>query len=361
MIYVENPVVERWEVEQLLASTRIGTLESITQYGHPERITGNEFEEIVYENAKSCARGTSLDDRIMHTADREFPDIVAADYYGIEVKATKKDDWTSIGNSVLESSRISSVEKIYMFFGKLGGMPDIRFRDYEACLKGISVTHYPRYQIDMNLPNGSSIFDKMDIPYDELRAMDNPIKAIRQYYKSQMSAGDSLWWIDDDNDALPALSPVIRNLSTLSPDEKDSIVASVMAFFPEVFSSSSKKYERIPAFLASQYGVVTANLRDFFTAGGQVIVEYDGGHIQVPQIVSRVRELAPKIHACLSGKNQIMLQNYWGHRIENFAGADTAWCIEADKLYSDSCHPHLVSEQYLAGLSDAHHRLCRAV
>lgn len=231
MIYVDNPVIERQEVEQLLASTREGTLGSIIQYGHPERISGNEFEEIVYESAKSCARGTPLSNQIVHTADREFPDIVAAGYYGIEVKATKKDDWTSIGNSVLESSRVPSVEKIYMFFGKLGGTPDIRFRDYEACLKGISVTHYPRYQIDMNLPKGSSIFDKMEVPYDELRTMRNPIKAIRQYYKTQMTAGDSLWWIDDDSDTLPALSPVIRNLSTLSPEERDSIIASVTAFF----------------------------------------------------------------------------------------------------------------------------------
>ncbi len=353
MIYVDNPVIERQEVEQLLASTREGTLGSIIQYGHPERISGNEFEEIVYESAKSCARGTPLSNQIVHTADREFPDIVAAGYYGIEVKATKKDDWTSIGNSVLESSRVPSVEKIYMFFGKLGGTPDIRFRDYEACLKGISVTHYPRYQIDMNLPKGSSIFDKMEVPYDELRTMRNPIKAIRQYYKTQMTAGDSLWWIDDDSDTLPALSPVIRNLSTLSPEERDSIIASVLAFFPEVFSSSSRKYERIPAFLASQYGVVTANLRDFFTAGGQVLVGYGNERIQVPQVISKVRTLAPKIHACLAGKNQVALQNYWGHRIEDFVGADAAWCVEVDRLYGDSFHPQLVSRQYLAGLSDA--------
>lgn len=48
-----------------------------------------------------------------------------------------------------------------------------------------------------------------------------------------------------------------------------------------------------------------------------------------------------------------MLQNYWGHRIENFAGADSAWCAETDKLYGDAYHPHLVSRQYLAGLSDS--------
>lgn len=353
MIYVDNPTIERIEVEQLLADTRVGTLNTIATFGHPERVTGNEFEEIVYEVAKSYARGTNLEGQIVHTADREFPDIVAAGRYGIEVKATKKNDWTSIGNSVLESSRISTVEKIYLFFGKLGGKPDIRFRDYESCLKGISVTHYPRYQIDMELPIGASIFDKMQIPYDELRTMQNPIQEVRRYYKSQMAEGDSLWWIDDDAESLPALSPVIRNLSSLSPEEKDVVVSSIFAFFPEVFSNSAKKYERVPAFLASQYGVVTANLRDFFTAGGKVLIDYNGGKIQVPQIVYRARLLAPKIHARLAGKSQQTLENYWGHKVNSgFTGADAAWCTEVDRLYSDAYNPHLVSNQYLAGLAD---------
>lgn len=90
MIYVDNPTIERTEVEQLLADTRVGTLNTIATFGHPERVTGNEFEEIVYEVAKSYARGTNFEGQIVHTADREFPDIVAADRYGIEVKQPKR-------------------------------------------------------------------------------------------------------------------------------------------------------------------------------------------------------------------------------------------------------------------------------
>lgn len=357
MIYVEDPSVKQADVIQLLLNAKSGTLTDIATYGHPERISGNEFEEIVYDNMKASACNTNLANQIIHTADREFPDIIAAGYYGIEVKATKKDDWTSIGNSVLESSRIASVEKIYMFFGKLGGTPDIRFRDYESCLKGISVTHYPRYQIDMNLAQGESIFEKMGISYDELRTMQNPISKIRKYYKQQMSPGDSLWWIDDETDNLPALNPVIRNLSSLSTIEKDQIIATTIALFPEIFSSSTKKYERIPAFLASQYGVVTANLRDFFTAGGQVKVMQDGHLIQVPQVVYRTRLLASKIHDTLKNKTKQDLENYWGHKITtDFIGADAAWCEEADKLYGDALHPHLISKQYILGLMEAQRR-----
>lgn len=352
MIYIRNTEITLEEFEKLLEDTKNALLSSFGMLGgRVNTISGNEFESMVYEEAKGCAKGTKFEDELVHTADREFPDIVAADYYGIEVKATKKDDWTSIGNSVLESSRVLGVEKIYMFFGKLGGRPDIRYRNYEECLKGISVTHYPRYQIDMNLPSGESIFDKMDVPYDEVRNMDNPIKVIRRYYKSQMDDGDSLWWIDDDSENIPALSPVIRNFSSLSVAEKDKIVASIMAYFPEVFrQNATKKYERIPAFLASQYGVVCQNIRDLFSAGGQVELRYDGVKVFVPQVVSRVSGLAKEIQSFIKGKSKEELENLWGHKIIFQAeDAEQAWCKEVDRQLGDTNHPELITREYLLG------------
>lgn len=352
MIYVKNTEITLEEFEKLLSDTKEALLQVFDSYPGPiNAISGNEFEDMVYEEAKSCASGTRFEDELVHTADREFPDIVAADYYGIEVKATKKDDWTSIGNSVLESSRIPSVEKIYMFFGKLGGKPDIRYRNYEECLKGISVTHYPRYQIDMNLPEGESIFDKMEVPYDDVRTMDNPIKVIRKYYKTQMNDGDSLWWIDDDGDSIPELSPVIRNFATLPPQKKEEITAAIMAYFPEVFRQhSTGKYEKIPAFLVSQYGVVCPNLRDLFSAGGQVEIDYDGRKIPVSQVVSKVSGLAKLIQSHIIGKTKEELEDLWGHKIvSQFDDAESAWCKEADAQLSDADHPELITKEYLLG------------
>lgn len=132
------------------------------------KLSGNQFEDLAFDIFVKESIGTPFENTLYHTADRDFPDIVAMDVFGVEVKATKKDDWTSIGNSILESSRVQSVEKIYILFGKLGGIPQVKYRDYESCLKGISVTHYPRYQIDMQLPEGESIFEKIGIPYDTL-------------------------------------------------------------------------------------------------------------------------------------------------------------------------------------------------
>ena len=67
-----------------------------------------------------------------------FPDILAEQYYGVEVKCTKEDHWTSTGSSIIESTRADLVESIYMLFGKLGGAcPEFRCKPYEHCLVNI--------------------------------------------------------------------------------------------------------------------------------------------------------------------------------------------------------------------------------
>ncbi len=331
MIYV-NEITEQADVfERLLEQTKATVLGQLTSIAQPNSLSGDAFELIVFDNAVNNAISTPFEGKLVHTADREFPDIVANGYFGIEVKATKKDDWTSIGNSVLESSRIDTVEKIYLFFGKLGGSPDIKYRNYENCLSGISVTHYPRYQINMLLADEDSIFRKMGTDYDTIRNSDNPVSPIRTYYKAQMKEGDSLWWIGDDIEDMPALSPVIRNLSSLDNDARDEIKAGIFAYFPEIFSNGTKKFERIPAYLASQYGVVTSNLRDYFTAGGQVELSHNGTTMRVPQVVSEALRLSKKIEACLENKNEVQMSNYWLKHIEGFTTAKQAWLDEIDR------------------------------
>lgn len=332
----------------MLELTKAAVLEQINTIDSPSTLSGAEFELITYENAVIQAKGTLFENKLIHTADREFPDIVAAGLYGIEVKATKKDDWTSIGNSVLESSRVDTVENIYVFFGKLGGEPDVKYRKYEDCLRGISVTHYPRYQIDMLLDEGSSIFQKMGVGYDEIRESDNPITPIRAYYKKQMVEGDALWWIGDDAEDMPDLSPIIKNFTTLDAEIKDEIKANIFSYFPEVLSNSAKKYERIPAYLASQYGVVTASLRDNFTAGGQVDISYDGDDFRVPQIIGELLRLAPKIRRCLDGVSELALSNYWQRKIEGFTTAEDVWLKEIDRISAHMELPVRTSKLYLA-------------
>lgn len=59
-----------------------------------------------------------------------FPDI-QANGFGVEVKATNKDSWLTVGNSVFESMRDPACAEIYVVFGKMGGMPSVKWGRYE--------------------------------------------------------------------------------------------------------------------------------------------------------------------------------------------------------------------------------------
>ena len=77
---------------------------------------------------------------------QRFPDIVAGQHFGVEVKSTKENKWVSTGSSIVESTRVDDVGSIYMLFGKLGGIPaEFRCKPYQNCLYDIAVTHSPLF------------------------------------------------------------------------------------------------------------------------------------------------------------------------------------------------------------------------
>ena len=161
---------------------------------------GKKLEEDVCFALTECAKGTQFEGTIKLVSGASFPDIVANRMFGVEVKSTEKNHWQSIGSSILESTRDQNVERIYMTFGKLGKPIQFLSKPYEDCLSDIVVTHYPRYRIDMQLQEKQqpTIFEKMQIDYDELRTMENPVPIVSRYYKNQLKPGESLWWAADE-------------------------------------------------------------------------------------------------------------------------------------------------------------------
>ena len=254
---------------------------------------GNPLEDDVKAALDECAKGTPFENTIEKVSGQKFPDIVAARFYGVEVKSTKENHWTSTGSSILESSRIADVERIFMTFGKLGGNPiEFMSRPYEECLYGIAVTHMPRYLIDMRLAKGGTIFDTMGVPYDELRVMDNPIVPVSRYYRSQLKPGESLWWAGDAaDDTVPA---TIRLWNKVPLEEKRRYVAYGCANFPEIFGGN---YDRYTLWLTSR-GIVDPHIRDQFSAGGQVYMTLsDGSEVKFPGVYKRIKDnMADFIH-----------------------------------------------------------------
>lgn len=246
---------------------------------------GSLLEDDVKDALEECAQGTPFEKTIEKISGQKFPDIVAAKLYGVEVKSTKEDHWTSTGSSILESSRVQDVERIYMTFGKLGGTVRFVSKPYEECLYGIAVTHMPRYLIDMRLQEGETIFDKLGIPYDTLRKMDDPVAPVAKYYRSQLKPGESLWWAGDRTDeSVPA---TIRLWKNVPCEEKRKLTIYGCVNYPEVFAG---EYDRYALWLTSR-GVVDSHIRDQFSSKGKSKMRMaDGSQKRFPAVYRRIAD-----------------------------------------------------------------------
>lgn len=314
MIFIENHDVKEKDFVTLLANARVLILRLLCE--HKENITsGSDFELLVFDKMCKAAEETYFDNTVRQTGAHAFPDIIANRYFGVEVKMTIKDQWVSTGNSVLESTRMEDVEKIYMFFGKLGGKKDISFKPYHECLYEVSVTHSPRYKIDMNLEKGQTIFAKIGIDYDEFRKEPNPIKKIKEYYRGLLKSGEDLWWIDQEVED-KSVSLIMKPFRYLNPAEQENFRMEAMILFPEIFSKRQSKYERAAAYLISRYNAFSAHVRDEFTSKGQETVKIKGVNVTIPRIYYNLFIRAKDIKKKIEKFDAETLNYYWNVKIK---------------------------------------------
>lgn len=243
----------------------------------------------------------------------KFPDIETLPCYGVEVKTTEKDSWTSTGSSIVESTRNEYIKRIYMLFGKLGGeRAEFRCRPYENCLSNITVTHSPRYLIDMNLSQNDSptIFDKMATEYDEFRILDEreKVSKLRQYYKKQAEATGKFqmpWWMGetDSMEAYGSAAPVVSLYNDQSISEKEKINVLMFVLFP--YDVIHGKYQQAALWMCTRFSVIMPNMRDIFSAGGKINVL--GKSVlpgRFPQVLQRIYNHRADIVALLKHPDQ---------------------------------------------------------
>lgn len=269
------------------------------------------LEQVVCDALRRCAVGTPFENTIELVSGISFPDIVAGHHFGVEVKSTISNSWKSVGSSIHESTRNADVKRIFLTFCKLSRPAQFLSRPYEECLSEISVTHYPRYQIDMELPAGETIFDKLGIPYDKLREMENPVAPVSRYYKSRLQPGQSLWWAADD--AETAAPPILRLWTTLTTKEKNTYTAQGYALFPEILApSSSAKYQRFALWLATNCSIINTNIRDQFSAGGKTTLRTSDAIFEnVPAVFGRIQKHKRIIEESISAASEATLKEYW--------------------------------------------------
>ena len=286
--------------------------------------TAQLLEENVCDALKTCAKGTPFESTIQLVSGAQFPDIQISKFYGVEVKSTIKNHWTSTGSSILESTRNTDIKRIFMTFGKLGRPVEFRSRPYEECLSAIAVTHYPRYLIDMELKKGETIFDKIGMSYDELRSLENPVEPVSKYYKSKLKPGERLWWATDSIEESTA--PTVRLFSTLLRDEQEKIRVLLYAMFPQILGNSGDKYNNPSLFLLTRYGIINPSFRDMFSAGGQVELPLRTGVlVKMPASFGRIEKYKDLIRETLRETPRETLSENWGVPVDDTRRL-SQWC-----------------------------------
>lgn len=260
----------------------------------PKQLEIETFKEI----QRQC-EGTPFNPKdIELVSGLSFPDIVASSHFGVEVKCTKQNKWTSTGSSIVESTRVQDVEHIYMLFGKLGGAhAEFKCKPYQDCLSDIAVTHSPRYLIDMEIGGGMSIFEKMRTDYNSFRLSEDPISQVRKYYLEKIKREKRSampWWIGGDSTTSATLR--LWSSGSLSQFEQMTYRALILIIFPEDVCRSL--FDRPALWLCVRHSIINTHFRDLFTAGGQQLI--DG--MACPRIVRWFLDLAPRVGNILNSE-----------------------------------------------------------
>jgi len=243
--------------------------------------------------------------------DQAFPDI-AIDQYGIEVKFTTNDTWRSVANSVLESNRVNGIEKIYIVFGKMGGIPDVRWARYEECVMHVRTSHVPRFEVEIGAQQ--SLFEQMGVSYDAFRSLDihGKMQYIRSYARSRLKAGERLWWLEDSPEEEHTLPIQARLYTSLSTEEKQRLRAEAVLLCPRIVSSgrSRNKYDDVVLFLLTYHGVLCHQARDLFSAGSVANpANDDEGGLYIERAIKLIES---EIEIAANDIDDDLIIEYWG-------------------------------------------------
>lgn len=247
-----------------------------------------------------------------------FPDIAMGEY-GVEVKYTTADTWRSIANSVLETQRVEGVRYIYVVFGKMGGIPEVRWGEYEASVIHVRTSHVPRFEVEMATDPAvvrESLFQQMGIHYDDFRKLDmsEKMKYIRAYARKIHPDG-RLWWIEDketDEHTLPIQARLYTNLST---EEKTRLRAEAALVCPGIVKSGRdrSKYDDVVLYLLTYHGVLCHQARDLFSAGSVANPKNDdNGGIYIERALKLIENEMRQ--AALEMEDAIFVE-YWGESV----------------------------------------------
>jgi hypothetical protein len=297
----------REEFERLLDKAAVqlnADVQAGTQYHSP-----TAFQQRVFDVLTQVGQGEAI--RINPTFHpHAFPD-VRANGFGVEVKSTNKDSWLSVGNSVFEGMRDPGVEQIYVMFGKMGGMPSVRWGRYEKVITHVRISHAPRFVVEMD--RDSPLFGKMEIAYDDFSALspEEKMQHVRKYSRGRLKPGERLWWLEDENS--PGTPIEVRLYMSLDAGEKIKLRAEGALLFPQIVGGGRVKYKYndVAFFFLKYHNVFCPQTRDLYSAGSVAGKARGGNYLlrSLKNIEDEIRQAAMRLDTDL-------IEEYWGDRVE---------------------------------------------
>ena len=290
----------------------------------------NRVREVLHELTKEID-GFKID---FNPPPQAFPDIALGEY-GVEVKFTTNDTWKSIANSVQETQRIDSVKYIYIVFGKMVGIPEARWGEWEDSVVHVRTSHVPRFEIELEdsaKNKRESLFKQMGVSYDIFRtlSMKEKMKYVRAYAK-RIHPDGKLWWIDDTEEPTHTLPLQARLYTKLSEEEKCQLRAEGALLCPEIVKSgrSKNKYDNLVLYLLTYRGVLCHQARDLFSAGSVANPKNDdAGGLYIERALklleNKMKEVAIQMEDAL-------FVEYWGESVPPNERI-TRWLEKADLI-----------------------------
>ena len=253
------------------------------------KIKGTDFENIVYEAIKD----EGIDDESIAHSIRKFPDFritCGSSELGIEVKKTDSEKWEVPGGSIYESLR-NQIESTFVLMGKFGGDPEARYRRYEECISDLSVTHSPRFQLNLDIPYGEDYLTKNNAT-DLLNLPEG--KELTRRIRELLRTDKSTWYTDES----------IISFTELSSEEKRQFFVDGVVLFPEV---TGRDYTKFAPWMIYKCLVWCGNIRDVFSAGGTK--EFDD--FIATAVMARIVERADLIVSRIKRMTPEELKQHW--------------------------------------------------
>jgi len=236
-----------------------------------------------------------------------FPDI-RANGFGVEAKTTSKDSWRTVGNSIFEGMRDPSVTQIYVVFGKMGGMPSVRWGRYEERIAHVRFSHAPRFVLDME-DESDSLFASLSVNYVDFCNLSSYEKMnhVRSYSRAQLRPGERLWWLEDESGSGVELE--VKLYMNLSNDEKIKLRAEGAILCPQICGGSrvKNKYHDVALFFLTYHNVFAPQTRDLFTAGSVAGKARGGNYLQ-----RSLKNIEPQMIEAALRLDDALIEEYWG-------------------------------------------------